>query len=693
MGKKQGHKVNNSLGRIIIKDRYGKKRTVASSMLHTSEIQDGQDWDRLNIQSITEQTHIDEFLSTAELAGTEFQAVRLNMKFVNPSQRSGMPTVDEKKKIEAAQDANRNMLKIPRRPGWSILTTPEQLAEAERNNFLTWRRSLVQLQDMENITLTPFERNLEFWRQLWRVIERSDVVMQILDARNPLLFRCEDLEAYVKEVSKHKDNMLLINKSDFLTDQQRETWAEYFRQHDIKAVFFSALYGEDLDDIEEEEQDTQPSENDDEDDDDDDEGDSEDGEEEDRDNDDDDDMTEEGISKEAIEECEKDIQHLSMKLQEQNINTSSPSSSTTTTPKATTTTTTTTTSPTLVPNPTTTTTSPISSPSTSSVPNPATTTTTTTTTTSLSLPSPPSSSTSPGSSNKGYVTTSQLMNRAELMDVMRTVHTGPRVAGKVVTIGLVGYPNVGKSSTINCLMQEKKVSVSATPGKTKHFQTLYLSEDILLCDCPGLVFPAFVTTKQEMIISGILPIDQMRNEVPPINLVASRIPRKVFENMYGITIPKPREGEDPDRAPTSEELLNAYGFMRGYMTQRGLPDNPRSARYILKDYMNGKLLFCHAPPDRPQDLYHTPDVVKVGKGGTQAAPTPQQKKTQPYAIQPEVVDRRFFKLPVASYHVKAINRGPTNLTNAHTAEGKLPKAKKFKKKEKLRKRFAHLDDW
>lgn len=34
----------------------------------------------------------------------------------------------------------------------------------------------------------------------------------------------------------------------------------------------------------------------------------------------------------------------------------------------------------------------------------------------------------------------------------------------------VGYPNVGKSSTINALMQEKKTSVSATPGKTKHFQ-------------------------------------------------------------------------------------------------------------------------------------------------------------------------------------------------------------------------------
>lgn len=45
-------------------------------------------------------------------------------------------------------------------------------------------------------------------------------------------------------------------------------------------------------------------------------------------------------------------------------------------------------------------------------------------------------------------------------------------------IGMVGYPNVGKSSTINCLIGEKKTSVSATPGKTKHFQTLIINDEV-----------------------------------------------------------------------------------------------------------------------------------------------------------------------------------------------------------------------
>lgn len=41
------------------------------------------------------------------------------------------------------------------------------------------------------------------------------------------------------------------------------------------------------------------------------------------------------------------------------------------------------------------------------------------------------------------------------------------------------------------------------------------------------------------------------------------------------------------------------------MTANGQPDNARAARYILKDFINGKLLFCNAPPNVPQEVYHT----------------------------------------------------------------------------------------
>lgn len=90
-------------------------------------------------------------------------------------------------------------------------------------------------------------------------------------------------------------------------------------------------------------------------------------------------------------------------------------------------------------------------------------------------------------------------------------------------------------------------------------QTLYLSEQVLVCDCPGLVFPSFVSSKAEMICSGILPIDQLRDHTPPVSLVCQRIPREMLERTYGITIPRPKEGENPNRDPYSNELLAAYG--------------------------------------------------------------------------------------------------------------------------------------
>lgn len=54
-----------------------------------------------------------------------------------------------------------------------------------------------------------------------------------------------------------------------------------------------------------------------------------------------------------------------------------------------------------------------------------------------------------------------------------------------ITLGMIGYPNAGKSSVINALAGRKVVSVSSTPGHTKALQTLFLNPYTRLCDCPG----------------------------------------------------------------------------------------------------------------------------------------------------------------------------------------------------------------
>lgn len=169
-------------------------------------------------------------------------------------------------------------------------------------------------------------------------------------------------------------------------------------------------------------------------------------------------------------------------------------------------------------------------------------------------------------------------------------------APKSVMVGFVGYPNVGKSSTINALVGQKRTGVTSTPGKTKHFQTLIISDELTLCDCPGLVFPSFSSSRYEMISSGVLPIDRMTEHREAVQVVAKSVQRHVIEDVYKIKLPKPKPYESQSRPPQASEFLRAYCASRGYVASSGLPDETRAARQILKDFIDGKLPHYEMPP-------------------------------------------------------------------------------------------------
>ncbi|XP_022104220.1 large subunit GTPase 1 homolog [Acanthaster planci] len=719
MGKKKNR---NVLGKSIIRDRFktsNQHRDADASWLHTSELNDGYDWGRLNLNSVTEQSHLDDFLLTAELAGTEFTAERQNIRVVDPND-SGLPSAEETKAILEAQELNKDLLCIPRRPKWDAGTTKEQLAQRERESFLEWRRQLALLQEKEHVVMTPFERNLEFWRQLWRVIERSDIIVQIVDARNPLLFRCEDLEKYVKEVGSTKENMVLISKADLLTPQQRQQWADYFSQQGLKVAFWSAVLETERIKLEAAEENQ---------------GDGDEDEEE-RSSESDQDTADEEDGDDDVSfqpprlGPDPDVSQLSTHPDTPLNREAPPTSSVTTTESADVgertghhhETQNTSNSETNSPD------CPqtdqnlhelVDSVSSRAVRFASHDTGDNAEVSTESANRRQESDAENGCGPEGeegrerkgrgqVVNDSKLLTGEELVQFFYHLHSGPKVQEGVTTVGMVGYPNVGKSSTINALLQQKKVPVSATPGRTKHFQTLYVEPTMCLCDCPGLVMPSMVSSKAEMIVSGILCIDHLRDSIPPVSLVCERIPRHILNNIYGINIIKPRGGEDANRTPTAREFLNAYAYMRGFMTNHGIPDCPRAARVILKDYVKGKLLYCHPPPGMDAVEFQDFDRMDTSRGGGDATKTQREAsgpviteegtklKKQPTSCK---LDETFFAPKTVVSHVKGPigpRGGTSGIKGQGSAQGLADKPWKKhgnrNKREKLRRVYGHHDD-
>src|SRR5207237_1012344 len=127
---------------------------------------------------------------------------------------------------------------------------------------------------------------------------------------------------------------------------------------------------------------------------------------------------------------------------------------------------------------------------------------------------------------------------------------------------------VGKSSTINSLMKSKRVTVGATPGKTKHFQTLKVVDyPLTLVDCPGLVFPTFMSSRAELVCNGIISIDQMvgyLNYTEPVQLILNKISLNQILNTYSLALPKLI-----NRNITASELLQSHALMRGFLKDHG----------------------------------------------------------------------------------------------------------------------------
>jgi len=144
-------------------------------------------------------------------------------------------------------------------------------------------------------------------------------------------------------------------------------------------------------------------------------------------------------------------------------------------------------------------------------------------------------------------------------------------------IGIVGYPNVGKSTLINLIAPKAKAKVSSVSGTTK--KTQWIREGKLrIMDSPGVI--PFGDSKIQMAMTSSKDPHKIRNpENAALKIIESLRERNIdaIEKFYGV------------KAETPEELLHAIGKKRGYLIKGGKIDENRTAIRIIDDWQKGKI--------------------------------------------------------------------------------------------------------
>jgi hypothetical protein len=156
-----------------------------------------------------------------------------------------------------------------------------------------------------------------------------------------------------------------------------------------------------------------------------------------------------------------------------------------------------------------------------------------------------------------------------------------REAKGEIVVGILGYPNVGKSSIINALAHKKKVKVSKKSGTTHGIHWIRANDEIKLIDSPGVI-PLKKDDEVRYGLIGAMDTERLKNP----ELVAHAIielfldgNRKAFEKFYNVEV-----GDS-----SVEEIVEKIGLRKSYLLKGGVADENRVFLDIIRDWQQGRL--------------------------------------------------------------------------------------------------------
>ena len=175
--------------------------------------------------------------------------------------------------------------------------------------------------------------------------------------------------------------------------------------------------------------------------------------------------------------------------------------------------------------------------------------------------------------------------RGALISLLRQFRLLYKSSKRTISIGLFGYPNVGKSSIINCLKNKKVCSVAPIPGQTKVWQYVSLFDKFYLIDCPGCVYPRLGDNIITYILRSVVRIHAIEHPEQYIEEILKRIRKEYIQKLYEIEIWQ-----------NADDFMKQIANKTGKLLKGGEPDYHNIAVNILYDWQRGRLPWFISPP-------------------------------------------------------------------------------------------------